>query len=80
MANEKSGKETGAPIGSSNQAANQPKIVWDDSNMRSAYANVVNGSYCFESVCCQTSGRFAQQCPEELRVTIWQAGSYCQAA
>jgi len=42
MANEKSGKETGAPIGSSNQAANQPKIVWDDSNMRSAYANVVN--------------------------------------
>jgi len=42
MANEKSGKETGAPIGSSSQAANQPKIVWDDSDMRSAYANVAN--------------------------------------
>jgi len=38
MANEKSGKETGSP----NQPAGQPKIVWDDSNMRSAYANVVN--------------------------------------
>jgi len=38
MANEKSGKETG----SSKQAAGQPKIVWDDSNMRSAYANVAN--------------------------------------
>ncbi|MDL1982985.1 MAG: DUF3467 domain-containing protein [Deltaproteobacteria bacterium] len=42
MANEKSGKETGAPIGSPNQPAGQPKIVWDDSDMRSAYANVAN--------------------------------------
>lgn len=42
MANEKSGKETGAPTGSPNQPAGQPKIVWDDSDMRSAYANVVN--------------------------------------
>jgi hypothetical protein len=42
MANEKSGKETGAPTGSPNQAAGQPKIVWDDSDMRSAYANVAN--------------------------------------
>ena len=42
MANEKSGKETGAPIGSLNQPAGQPKIVWDDSDMRSAYANVAN--------------------------------------
>ena len=42
MANDKSGKETGAPTGSSNQAVGQPKIVWDDSDMRSAYANVAN--------------------------------------
>ena len=42
MANEKSGKETGAPTGGPNQAAGQPKIVWDDSDMRSAYANVAN--------------------------------------
>ena len=42
MANEKSGKETGAPTGSPNQAAGQMKIVWDDSDMRSAYANVAN--------------------------------------
>ena len=42
MANEKSGKETGAPTGSPNQPAGQPKIVWDDSDMRSAYANVAN--------------------------------------
>ena len=42
MANEKSGKETGAPTGSPNQATGQPKIVWDDSDMRSAYANVAN--------------------------------------
>ena len=42
MANEKSGKKTGAPTGSPNQAAGQPKIVWDDSDMRSAYANVAN--------------------------------------
>ncbi len=26
------------------QAAGQPKIVWDDSNMRSVYANVVNAA------------------------------------
>ena len=42
MANEKSGKETGAPIGNPNQPAGQTKIVWDDSDMRSAYANVAN--------------------------------------
>ena len=42
MANEKSGKETGAPAGSPDQAAGQTKIVWDDSDMRSAYANVAN--------------------------------------
>ena len=42
MANEKSGKETGAPTDSPNQAAGQTKIVWDDSDMRSAYANVAN--------------------------------------
>jgi hypothetical protein len=42
MANEKSGKETGAPTGSPKQAAGQPKIVWDDSDIRSAYANVAN--------------------------------------
>jgi len=42
MANEKSGKETGAPIGSPKQAPGQTKIVWDDSDMRSAYANVAN--------------------------------------
>ena len=42
MANEKSGKETGPPTGSPNQAAGQMKIVWDDSDMRSAYANVAN--------------------------------------
>ena len=42
MANEKSGKETGAPIGSPNQPAGQQKIVWEDSDMRSVYANVVN--------------------------------------
>ena len=42
MANEKSGKETGPPTDSPNQAAGQMKIVWDDSDMRSAYANVAN--------------------------------------
>ena len=42
MANEKSGKETGVPTGTPNQPAGQPKIVWDDSDMRSAYANVAN--------------------------------------
>jgi len=42
MANEKSGKETGAPTGNPKQAAGQPKIVWDDSDMRSVYANVAN--------------------------------------
>jgi hypothetical protein len=35
-------KETGAAAGSPTQTVGQTKIVWDDSNMRSAYANVAN--------------------------------------
>ena len=35
-------KETGAAAGSPTQTIGQTKIVWDDSNMRSAYANVAN--------------------------------------
>ncbi len=34
--------ETKAPVAEPVQAAGQPKIVWDDSNMRSVYANVCN--------------------------------------
>ena len=40
MAKENSGKVTDA--GRSAQPDAQPKIVWDDSNMRSSYANVAN--------------------------------------
>jgi len=40
MANEEK-KETGAAAGAT-QTAGQIKIVWDDSNMRSVYANVSN--------------------------------------
>ena len=35
-------KETGAAAGSPTQTIGQTKIVWDDSKMRSAYANVAN--------------------------------------
>ena len=35
-------KETGAAAGSPTQTVGQTKIVWDDSNMRSVYANVSN--------------------------------------
>jgi hypothetical protein len=35
-------KETGAAAGSPTQTIGQTKIVWNDSNMRSAYANVAN--------------------------------------
>jgi hypothetical protein len=35
-------KETGAAAGSPTQTVGQTKIVWNDSNMRSAYANVAN--------------------------------------
>ncbi len=41
-ADDKSKKETGAAAGSPTQTIGQTKIVWDDSNMRSAYANVAN--------------------------------------
>ena len=34
--------KTPAPVAA--QVAGQPKIVWDDSNMRSVYANVVNAA------------------------------------
>ena len=40
---DKSSKGTGAPGRTTQQAdPAQPKIVWDDSNMRSVYANVSN--------------------------------------
>ena len=42
MAADEKKKETGAAAGEPNQAAGQTKIVWDDSNMRSVYANVSN--------------------------------------
>ena len=42
MAADESKKETGAAAGSPTQTIGQTKIVWDDSNMRSAYANVAN--------------------------------------
>lgn len=45
MATEKSdkaGRNTGAAGAATDQAARQMKIVWDDSNMRSVYANVSN--------------------------------------
>lgn len=35
-------KETGAAAGGPTQTIGQTKIVWDDSKMRSAYANVAN--------------------------------------
>jgi hypothetical protein len=39
---DKSKKETEAAAGSPTQTIGQTKIVWNDSNMRSAYANVAN--------------------------------------
>jgi len=42
MAADESKKETGAAAGSPTQTVGQTKIVWDDSNMRSVYANVSN--------------------------------------
>jgi hypothetical protein len=42
MAADKKEKESGAAAGATNQTAGQTKIVWDDSNMRSVYANVSN--------------------------------------
>ena len=41
MATDQAKKETAA-AGGATQTAGQTKIVWDDSNMRSAYANVAN--------------------------------------
>ena len=41
MAADEKKKETGAAA-SPTQTGGQTKIVWDDSNMRSAYANVAN--------------------------------------
>ena len=43
MATEKkSGGRDAGGVAEQPQAGGQPKIVWDDSNMRSAYANVSN--------------------------------------
>ena len=42
MAADEKKKETGAAAAGPTQAAGQTKIVWDDSNMRSVYANVSN--------------------------------------
>ena len=42
MAADEKKKETGAAAGSPTQTVGQTKIVWDDSNMRSVYANVSN--------------------------------------
>ena len=42
MAADESKKETGVAAGSPTQTVGQTKIVWDDSNMRSVYANVSN--------------------------------------
>ncbi len=42
MAADEKKKETGAAAGSPTQTVGQTKIVWDDSKMRSAYANVAN--------------------------------------
>jgi hypothetical protein len=40
MANENNDQGMGAAAGSQEQT--QPKVVWDDTNMRSSYANVSN--------------------------------------
>ena len=42
MAADEKKKETGAAAGGQSQTVGQTKIVWDDSNMRSVYANVSN--------------------------------------
>ena len=36
--------ESKTPLAGPVQAGGQPKIVWDDANMRSVYANVVNAA------------------------------------
>ena len=41
-ADDKSKKETAAAAAGATQTIGQTKIVWDDSNMRSIYANVSN--------------------------------------
>ena len=41
MAADKKDEKTGATGGTA-QAGAQPKVVWDDSNMRSVYANATN--------------------------------------
>ena len=41
MADDQKDENTGATGGTA-QAATQPRIVWDDSNMRSVYANATN--------------------------------------
>ncbi len=42
MVTEKNGKETRKAESATTAAGGQTKIVWDDSNMRSVYANVSN--------------------------------------
>ncbi len=42
MATESKTPSAGGPV--QTQTAGQPKIVWDDSNMRNVYANVVNAA------------------------------------
>jgi len=42
LATDESKKEIGAAAGGPTQTTGQTKIVWDDSNMRSVYANVSN--------------------------------------
>ena len=44
MVTEKSSEGTGAGESATVQAGVQPKISWDDSNMRSVYANVCNAT------------------------------------
>ena len=51
---ESTGRDTGKPaVGSAPggaQDATQPRVKWDDSNMRSSYANVVNATSSREEV------------------------------
>jgi hypothetical protein len=42
MATDDRAKDTGLPAGGTTQTIGQTKIVWDDSNMSSIYANVSN--------------------------------------
>ena len=43
MATDESGRRRG-PMQEAPQVPGQPRIVWDDTNMRSSYANVVNAA------------------------------------